>query len=284
MTYREAFRQAVDKLGSAGIESVESESRLLMETVCRSDLGFYLLHADEEMPAEQKEQFDELVEARCGRVPLQHLVGEQFFMGLSFLVNDRVLIPRQDTEILAEEAIRVLNGEPGHPRVLDLCTGSGCLAVSIQSFCPESEVTGSDLSEEALGTASQNALRNGVKVQWIRSDLFEAIEGSFDLIVSNPPYIPTNVLDTLMPEVREHEPRLALDGGADGLDFYRRILPACGPHLRPGGTLLLEIGSDQGEAVADLLDRHGFGDLRILPDLTGMDRVVSGRMGVINDV
>ncbi len=279
-------------LGSAGIEYADQESRLLMEYVCQADLGFYLLHADEKMPEDPTERFFSLVEERCRRVPLQHLTGEQSFLGLPIRVNAQVLIPRQDTEILAEEAIRTVR-EADHPlRVLDLGTGSGCLAIAIKSFCPESEVSGSDICSQALKTAADNAAANSVEIRWILSDLFSAVEGQFDLIVSNPPYIPSGVIDTLMPEVRDHEPRLALDGGPDGLAFYRQIIDACGFHsqsgcsysepdrsfLCPGGSLLLEIGADQAEAVTALLKEQGFEDIRVIRDLAGEDRVVTGRL------
>ncbi len=279
MTYREAVVHAAGMLDSAGIEYAENESRLLMEHVCQADLGFYLMHADEEMPPETEARFIDIAEVRCRHVPLQHLTGVQDFMGLPIKVSEEVLIPRQDTEILAEEAIRILRQENVSLHVLDLCTGSGCIALAIKSGCPDTLVSGSDISEEALSIAAVNAAENGLEVEWVESDLFSDIDGQFDLIVSNPPYIPTEVLDTLMPEVRDHEPLTALDGGPDGLSFYRRILDGCRLCLRPGGYILLEIGADQADAVAGLMLQNGFEEIRILQDMSGLDRAASGRLG-----
>ncbi len=280
MTYREAVVHAAGMLDSAGIEYAENESRLLMEHVCQADLGFYLMHENEEIPAEREAVFFNLAEERCGHVPLQHLTGEQDFMGIPIKVCEDVLIPRQDTEILAEEAVRILRQEKEVFRVLDLCTGSGCIAIAIKSYCPDALVSGSDISAEALRIASGNAEANGSDIEWIESDMFSGIAGQFDMIVSNPPYIPTDILAKLMPEVRDHEPLKALDGGTDGLIFYRRILAGCSSCLVPGGYLLLEIVSDQADAVVDMMDRHGFEGIRVLPDLSGFDRVVSGRQGM----
>ncbi len=162
-------------------------------------------------------------------------------------------------------------------QVLDLCTGSGCIAISIKALFPEAEVTGSDLSADALLLAKQNAARNEQDVQFLQSDLFLEVAGSFDVVVSNPPYIPTDVIPTLMPEVRRHEPRMALDGGADGLCFYRRIILECLQHVNPGGWVLFEIGFDQGPAVAKALTDAGFSQVEVLQDLAGLDRIVKGR-------
>ncbi len=277
MTYRDALNLAAILMTEAEIEDAKAQSHLLMEYVTKRDLGFYLMHSDEEMPPDPEERYLALVKKRCAHIPLQHLTGEQEFMGLSIHVNDQVLIPRQDTEVLAEEAIRTLHAAGDQPRVLDLCTGSGCIALSIKSFCPKAAVCGSDISGEALKTAEENAAFHAIEVEWIRSDLFSGIDGMFDLIVCNPPYIPTNTIRSLMPEVRDHEPGLALDGGEDGMDLLRRIIVDCKAFLNPGGYLLLEIGSDQGDAVTALMKKNGFEQVRLLQDLAGLDRVVSGR-------
>ncbi|MCD7981151.1 MAG: peptide chain release factor N(5)-glutamine methyltransferase [Clostridiales bacterium] len=317
MTYREARTRAVAQLKNAGIENEIAESEFLLESACRTDLNFYLLHQNEEMPPGQAESYRKLLELRCRRIPLQHLTGEQEFMGLPFFVNANVLIPRQDTELLVEEALRLLrnrsestvsenenNGagsgsvsgikfdtasDPGgirtgydnfqkrKKRVLDLCTGSGCIAVSLKSFCPEIEVVGSDISEEALRTAQKNAERNDADVSFFKSDLFSELSGRFHMIVSNPPYIPSDVILTLMPEVRDHEPPLALDGSADGLYFYRKITERANDFLLPGGTLMFEIGYDQGQAVSDLMRENHFIEVIVIRDLQGLDRVVRGR-------
>ncbi len=303
MTYREAVIWAADKLSSAGIENETAESRLLLEFACHLDLNFYLLHQNEQMEEADELRFCTMVKQRCLRIPLQHLTGTQEFMGLPFCVNEHVLIPRQDTEILAEEALRILSAQlsktdnagkykPGQMgaaakspdgtgsttcRVLDLCTGSGCIAVSLKAFCPEILVCGSDISADALKVAKRNAALNHVEVEMRESDLFSALDAPFFMIVSNPPYIPCGEIPQLMPEVRDHEPLLALDGENDGLAFYRRIIKESADYLLPGGWLLFEIGCDQGNAVSELMRMNGFIEIDVMPDLAGLDRVVKGR-------
>ncbi len=216
-------------------------------------------------------------------------------MGLEFSVNEKVLIPRQDTEILVEEVLRELFDGM---RILDLCTGSGCILISLLHYSNDCEGLGVDISTEALKTAAENAFRllggehglsqeentagadgPGRRYDFRQGDLFEAAEGKFDIIVSNPPYIPSVIIETLMPEVREHEPRLALDGGQDGLVFYRRILEGSGEYLNAGGKLFLEIGYDQAEAVGRLMEQAGFQEIRTKKDYSGHDRVVWGTLG-----
>lgn len=281
MTYREAKMRAAGKLQDAGIENTLAESGFLLEHALGTDRNFYLLHQSEDMPPDEFRIYDALVSKRCTRIPLQHLTGEQEFMGFSFRVNDHVLIPRQDTETLVEEALRILHQNEGeHPRVLDLCTGSGCIAISLDLLCENAKVTGSDLSEEVLCVAKENARINHSDADFVHSDLFASLstdEGMYDMIVSNPPYIPTQVIETLMPEVRDHEPISALDGHSDGLYFYRRIIKDAASYLQPGGYLLFEIGCEQGEAVADMMRNYNFTDIDVIPDLAGLDRVVRGR-------
>lgn len=281
MTYREAKMRAAGKLQDAGIENALAESGFLLEHALGTDRNFYLLHQSEDMPPDEFRIYDALVSKRCMRIPLQHLTGEQEFMGFSFRVNDHVLIPRQDTETLVEEALSILHQNEGeHPRVLDLCTGSGCIAICLDLLCENARVTGSDLSEEALRVAKENARINHSDAEFVHSDLFASLstdEGMYDMIVSNPPYIPTQVIETLMPEVRDHEPISALDGHSDGLHFYRRIIKDTASYLQPGGYLLFEIGCEQGEAVADMMRNYNFTDIDVIPDLAGLDRVVRGR-------
>ena len=277
MTYREARMQAAALLKAAGVENESAESWFLMEAACQINRSFYLLHERDEMSPEQEKDYLKLTEKRCQRMPLQYLTGEQEFMGLPFAVNEHVLIPRQDTEVLVEETIQILKNEMSDADVLDLCTGSGCIGISIQSFCPETKVTAADISEDALKVAKYNALQNRVLVNFVHSNLFSEISGTFDLIVSNPPYIPSKVIDTLMPEVRDHEPMGALDGKEDGLYFYRRITEESVAHLKDGGYLLYEIGHDQAEAVSGFMKEQGFYDIKVICDLAGLDRVVRGR-------
>ena len=220
------------------------------------------------------QDFLQLIEKRAAHIPLQHLTGKQNFMGLDFLVNEHVLIPRQDTEILVEEIMRDLHDGI---RILDMCTGSGCILLSLLHYSNDCVGVGVDVSEDALAVARQNADRLAEKqAVFIQSDLFEKVEGSFDLIVSNPPYIRSQEIAGLMPEVREHEPHLALDGKNDGLHFYREIIKEAMLHLKRGGQLFFEIGYDQGEAVQALLAANGYTEIAVVKDYAGLDRVVYG--------
>ena len=222
--------------------------------------------------------FRSMIDRRSARVPLQQILGSQEFMGLTFRVTPDVLIPRQDTETLVEQVLQ----EQKDPdiRLLDLCTGSGCIAISLAVKGGYESVTATDLSEEALKVAERNAKTHQKKIIFRQGDLFSALPrteaGTFDIITSNPPYIPTAVIATLEPEVREHEPMMALDGTEDGLRFYRQIAQEAGTWLKPGGAIYLEIGYDQGEAVSGLLREAGFDKVRVVKDLPGKDRVVCG--------
>ena len=234
---------------------------------------------------EKLSAYENTLEKRASRIPLQQILGQQEFMGLTFFVNEHVLIPRQDTETLVE---LVLNEQKDkNVSILDMCTGSGCIAVSLKKLGGYACVEGADISEEALKVAKRNSeeiLENSdvnssrTGVIFRRSDMFSAFPETerFNVIVSNPPYIPSAVIEELEPEVRDHEPRGALDGTADGLYFYRILAEECAKHLTPGGHVCFEIGYDQGAAVKELLDIHGFKDTRVIQDLTGKDRVVCG--------
>lgn len=277
MTYREARDKVSGMLAGAGVENETAESWFLMEHACGTERSFYLLHQQEEMPEGELQAYLELAEKRCQRIPLQHLTGEQGFMGLPFFVNEHVLIPRQDTEILVEKALQILKNMEESPRVMDLCTGSGCIAVSIKAYQKNAVVEGFDISREALNVAERNASDNHTEVKFVQSDLFYEAEGRYDMIVSNPPYIPSAVIPTLMPEVRDHEPVGALDGMEDGLYFYRKIVAESGAYLQPGGYLLFEIGAEQGAAVSGMMREYEFEEIEVIPDLAGLDRVVKGR-------
>ena len=275
MTFQEAKIYGEKKLAQSQIEEYRFDAWYLLNYASGLTNAQYLLHQREPMDVGIWENYDRLLDARCSHIPLQHLTGEQEFYGLPFQVDRRVLIPRQDTEVLVEEAKRRL--VPGM-RVLDLCTGSGCILLSLLYGRNDIPGIGTDISAEALEVAKTNSERLGVDVCWQQGDLFEQVEGQFDLIVSNPPYIPTEVIDGLMPEVRDYEPLSALDGGTDGLDFYRRIGAEAGSYLTPGGWLYLEIGYDQGGAVSSLLKEHNYEEVRVIKDLAGLDRVVCGRL------
>ena len=273
MNYGEALKSGAEYLRSREIADAEYDAWYLMEFAGHISRAEYLLRRMEKMPKEVYIRYEELLRERGKRIPLQHLTGEQEFMGLSFTVNERVLIPRQDTELLVEEALKRLR--PG-ARVLDLCTGSGCIAISLKKIRPDLDVTASDLSGQALEIARENAKRLRADVDFVQSDLLEELSGAFDMILSNPPYIPTKTIDTLMEEVRFHDPKMALDGGADGLFFYRRIIAESKSHLTRGGWLIFEIGHDQGKTVSHMMMEGSYTGVRVIKDLSGLDRVVVG--------
>ncbi len=225
------------------------------------------------MEGEQQSSFFAWIEKRSRHIPLQHILGCQEFMGLRFKVTKDVLIPRQDTETLVEEVMRGLH-DGFH--ILDLCTGSGCILLSLLRYSNHCAGTGSDVSEAALKVAEENARALGQKAEFVRSDLFENISGEYEVIVCNPPYIPTGEIPGLMEEVREHDPRSALDGGEDGLCFYKKIIAQAGDYLTPGGRLYFEIGCSQAEAVSGLMKAAGYREVNVCRDLSGLDRVVSG--------
>lgn len=274
MTYREALEEGNAYLAGHEIQEASVDAWYLMEHVCGMNRTQYLMRMREPMPEADYVRYQSVLAERAGHVPLQHITGEQEFMGMPFRVSDKVLIPRQDTEILVEETLKVV--KPGM-HVLDLCTGSGCILISLLRLCPGLAGTGTDVSPEALAVAEENARRLDVKADLIESDLFERIHGMFDVIVSNPPYIPTGVIGQLMAEVRLHDPMLALDGKKDGLYFYRRIVQECDLYLKRGGWLLFEIGHDQGEQVTAIMRAHHFTGVRVVRDLAGLDRVVLGK-------
>lgn len=274
MQYAKLYQIGKEQLQKAGITDAELDARLLLEFICHTDRNALYAHGDQEIEDEKMHDFLQLIEKRAAHIPLQHLTGEQNFMGLDFLVNEHVLIPRQDTEILVEEIMRDLHDGI---RILDMCTGSGCILLSLLHYSNDCSGVGVDVSEDALAVARQNADRLAEKqAVFIQSDLFEKVEGSFDLIVSNPPYIISQEIAGLMPEVQEHEPHLALDGKDDGLHFYREIIKGAMPHLKRGGQLFFEIGYDQGEAVQALLAANGYTEIAVVKDYAGLDRVVYG--------
>lgn len=297
MTLSELLVWGETKLKEAGIAEARSDAWFLLEYVTGIDRAKYLCDRECFCEEEQVKQYQRLTERRMTHMPLQYLTGEQEFMGLSFLVNEYVLIPRQDTEVLVEEVLKFL--KPGM-KVLDMCTGSGCILISLAHYCRLGRAVGADLSWEALKVAKRNAERNkeenknkkqngtekGIQngslseqeeeMEWLCTDMFEKVKGQFDCIVSNPPYIATAVIETLAEEVKEHEPLGALDGMEDGLYFYRILASQAGKYLSPGGMLYLEIGYDQGEAVLELLRENGFYNVQIKKDLAGLDRVCFG--------
>ncbi len=273
MTFREALNVGTYILEQGKIENADGDAWTLLAYVCNIDRTFYLMHQQDSLTEEQKTQYRIVLTKRIERIPLQYITGEAGFMGLTFKVNSSVLIPRYDTEILVERVLKHIN--PGM-KVLDMCTGSGCIGISIKHHCPETEVTAVDISRSAILLAKENARDNDVKIEWIQSNLFEKVKGRFPVIVSNPPYIPTEVIETLDDEVKVYEPMEALDGMEDGLHFYREIVSQAGNYLERRGMLFFEIGAEQGEAVSGLMKEAGFVDVCVEKDLAGLDRVVYG--------
>ena len=309
----------------AGLEDAALDARLLLEHFCGIDTNRLLAEPGMPVSDDLRSAFLKGIKRRAAREPLAYIVGEQSFMGLPFIVSEDVLIPEQDTENLVEEALRLIDDGS---RILDLCTGSGCILLSLLHYTNGCIGVGTDLSEKALEIARRNASAHGLSDQtvWLQGDLFDALDplnkknnddkdnkrenykiednkreesrddqaeksteseksesgfpgmsytSGYDMIISNPPYIPTSVIDTLQPEVRCAQPRMALDGGGDGLDFYRRIIREAPAHLVVGGRLLLEIGYDQAEAVSDLLREAGYYGIEILKDYGGNDRIAT---------
>lgn len=278
MTYRECYEKGSRILNEAGIEESTLDARLLLEAVCGTDRNDLLVHGEQPVAPEAEEKYLNWIRQRAEHIPLQQLTGEQDFMGLTFSVNEHVLIPRQDTEILVEEVLKELHDGM---RVLDMCTGSGCILLSLLHYSNDCEGLGVDLSAEALEVAGRNVLKvlppeKAEHAHFLQSDLFEKVEGKFEIIVSNPPYIASAEVDRLMPEVRDHEPRMALDGTEDGLEFYRRIIAEAGQYLVSSGMLFFEIGYDQGQEVSELMREHGYREVQVVQDYAGLDRVVYG--------
>ncbi len=286
MTVRELLNFGERELEEAGVPDSRTDARLLLESVSGLDGAHLFLEQDEPVRPEWESAYREGTAKRKRRIPLQHIVGETEFMGLPFQVDGRVMIPRQDTETLVEAVLAWEAENPLRGRtVLDLCTGSGCIAVSLEVFGNFSQVTGSDISEEALEVAEANARRNGCeRAEFCRSDLLKEFDGKrFALITANPPYIPTAEIGGLMPEVRDYDPHLALDGGEDGLLFYRRLAQELPGHLIYGGRVFLEIGWNQAEAVTGLLREAGFRHMEVRQDDAGCDRVVTGEWKCLTD-
>lgn len=253
MTIREALRLAAARLEQAGVPDADVDAAYLLASVLKEDTLAMRINGHRELAAPQRAAFDALCDRRAVREPLQYILGETEFMGLTFHVEPGVLIPRADTEILVEKALAWM--KPG-ARVLDIGTGSGAIAVSLAKLGRQAQVTAVDVSDRALEIARRNAERNGAAVEFVKSDCFSALKGrKYDMIVSNPPYISEDEMRGLMPEVTR-EPELALFGGADGLDFYRRISREAPEYLNEGGCLLFEIGWLQKDAVSALVKAH----------------------------
>lgn len=285
MTLFRLLTEGTRALERAGSPDAKQDAQQLLLAAFQMDMVHFLMNRMQELEENGRNQsaaelYRDMIRRRSRRCPLQQILGSQEFMGLEFYVNRYVLIPRQDTETLAE---LVLKDGPAQA-LLDLCTGSGCIAISLAVKGCFEQVDASDISEEALKVARRNAekLSPDQRIEFFLGDLFEALPEDgrkYDVITSNPPYIPTKVIDTLEPEVKEHEPVLALDGLEDGLYYYRRIAKGAGKYLKAGGRIYLEIGYDQGEAVSGLLKQAGYRQICVHKDLPGHDRVVSAIWG-----
>ncbi len=272
---RESINRAKRELKGSGIDSPRLEAELLLSRATGWPRPVILIHDNKPVPQEALAEFDELVARRCRREPLQQIVGETEFFGLRILVDENVMVPRPETEVLVEQAIK--RWKPGYKKILDIGTGSGCIAVALAMNLPECSVDAVDISEKALEVADKNIELHGLagRVTPLLGDLFSKGEKSYDVIVSNPPYIPTAEIDGLMPEVSRYEPHLALDGGGDGLQYYRKIAIAAPARLRTPGLLALEVGAGQAEEVGRMMaEAFGRVTVSIAKDLCGVERVV----------
>lgn len=274
MTAAEAMANAAARLRAAGVPDPARDARLLLAHAAQVDAARVTLIAPEDIAPEIAERYDHLISLRAVRVPVSHLVGRRAFYGRDFRVSDAVLDPRPETETLIEAALSA-----AFARVLDLGTGSGCILVTLLAERDQATGVGVDLSEAACLEASSNAVTHGVadRAQVLCSDWFDAVDGRFDLIVSNPPYIAADEMAALAPEVARHEPRMALTDGGDGLSAFRVIAAQAGAYLEAEGRVICEIGHLQGSVVMALFDDHGWGDVALLPDLDGRDRCVIAR-------
>lgn len=279
MTLRELIKYGETTLQEAGIEDYVSDTRLLAMYAFNLDYTGLMMNMQEEMPDEDAEYYKGYIDIRSTHLPCHHITGCQEFMGYEFKVDENVLIPRQETELLVEEALKCADGI--NPcKALDVCCGSGCIGISFALKRKEAgyhndKVMMLDISKQAINLAKENILKLEADCEIIKSDLFEHVEEKYDIIISNPPYIRTAEIEGLMEEVRCHEPRLALDGGEDGLYFYDRIIKEARKFLYEDGMLLFEIGYDQYEDVRRLLVDAGYSDVRLIKDYAGLDRVVT---------
>ena len=276
MTIKETLTKGMIMLKGSNIESPKLKARLLLQHILNKPRQHLIVYDNEEVGKKEQWEYFVNIEKMTNGIPLQHITHSQEFMKMDFYVDENVLIPRPDTEILVEEVINIAQ-KIENPKILDLCTGSGAIAISIAKNVPNATVYAIDISDAALSIARKNAKKLEAKVKFIKSNLFNKLEKmKFDIIVSNPPYIPTDVIGGLMPEVAVYEPIQALDGKEDGLHFYRRIVTDALEYLKPEGRLLFEIGHDQGETVPALMREAGYKDVRVVKDLAGNDRVVIG--------
>ena len=307
MKTRVLIKEGEYRLSKAGVMNADVDAEALYCFLKKCDKVVLFLMKEEEADKETEKAYFELIAERASRIPLQHITGRQAFMGFDFKVNPDVLIPRPETEVLVTEAAKLLREErktvagqrrqsrgglfklfsaPPTQEVLDLCCGSGAIGISLAKICEDISVTATDISDAALALAKENTKANRTEIEFLQGDLFEALRDtgkgkrvrSYDLIISNPPYIRTNLIALLQEEVKDHEPLQALDGGKDGLDYYRRIVADAHLYLKEGGWLMFEIGNDQGEDLRKMImETERFTTPEVIRDLAGRDRVVKCR-------
>ncbi len=279
LTYRQMCHNGAAILADAGITDAEYDSFALLEYITGMDRTAYILNGSKSVPEDIAERYDAVIDRRSSHIPLQHITGQAWFYGRSFNVNSDVLVPRQDTEVLVSEALKVINAKDS---VLDMCTGSGCIIITLALEKKLGRAVGADISEAALKVASCNREKLGADdVTFVKSNIFSDINVNdaelFDVIVSNPPYIATGEIETLTEEVRIHDPYIALDGLEDGLHFYRKITQQSMNYIKSGGWLLYEIGCTQAHDVSDIMSEYGYSNIKVIKDLAGLDRVVMGQ-------
>lgn len=279
LTYRQMCHNGAAILADAGITDAEYDSFALLEYITGMDRTAYILNGSKSVPGDIAERYDAVIDRRSSHIPLQHITGQAWFYGRSFNVNSDVLVPRQDTEVLVSEALKVINAKDS---VLDMCTGSGCIIITLALEKKLGRALGADISEAALKVALGNREKLGADdVTFVKSNIFSDInvndEELFDVIVSNPPYIATGEIETLTEEVRIHDPYIALDGLEDGLHFYREITQQSMNYIKSGGWLLYEIGCTQAHDVSDIMSEYGYSNIKVIKDLAGLDRVVMGQ-------
>lgn len=276
MTYRDVLREAEKLLHESEIPDAQNDAWILMEYCFGMTRTDYLMKMSSEPEDNKYKDYKSMIKQRSEHIPLQYITGQQNFMGLDFYVDENVLIPRQDTESVVEQAVKYIGNNKF--KVLDMCTGSGCIAITIDKMCTNTEVTAVDLSENALEVAKRNSIDNDADVEFINSDLFTKVEDKYNVIISNPPYIKSSVINTLDEEVKLHEPIMALDGTEDGLEFYRNISQEATKHFIDNeGMLFYEIGCEQADDVSRILRKNGYTQIKVIKDLAGLDRGVSAK-------
>ena len=281
MTIAEAIQKAAGRLAAHKVPNARLDAEVLFSHAVGRDRAWVLIHMQDQPDDQGLRMFEKSVERRSVREPLQYITGSQEFWGLTFRVTPDVLIPRPETEFVVEAALKTAAGNPA-PAIIDLCTGSGCIAVSLASTLPQARVFAADRSEKALKIARQNAQQNGVadRIRFLEGDLFGPFEeldlaGRVDIITVNPPYVRSDELPTLQPEVRDFEPEMALVAGPAGIEVAERIFRQAPELLRPAGTLVMEMGIGQGDALRKIVDKTGdFGPIEIVKDLAGIERVI----------